>query len=198
MMLWRRAAAGLAAMILAGCGTTVAGAPGPVTAVGDAPVTAQRLDPSVPRVANPRDARNVAACDLLTQAQLASFDADPLTATASEQNTGLRCEWRTRDKLGSLEAVVAAELGTNGFLAGLAQLYSQRDTFDVFEPGELDGFPIVHADRVVNAGDCTIYVGAADDQLFYTAAGYASGETKRCDIARRMASAVLSNLPPLK
>lgn len=192
----RRVALGAVVLVLAGCAGPVAGVPAPAGAP-PAPAAPFTPGPGVPRVARPRDARHIAACDLLTPAQLEGFGVDLATARSSEQNTGLRCEWRARNKLVRFEAVVAAGLGPSGFIPGLSQLYFQRDTYDIFEPGELDGFPIVHADRDVNS-DCTIYVGNADDQVVYTAAGSATGDPKRCDIARAMASALLSNLPPLR
>jgi hypothetical protein len=181
--------------MLAGCGTTMAGIPAPVSPAGTASA-AYEVGPGVPRVARPRDARGVAPCDLLTVAQLEAVGIDPATAKIEQQNTAFRCVWRSRDKLGVFEADNNSEARPNGYIAGLSGLYAVGETFEIFEPGELDGFPIVHADRNVGS-DCTIYVGVADDQLLWTAAGYVKGPQKRCDLALAMASSMISNLPPL-
>jgi hypothetical protein len=189
-------ATALVLLALSGCGTTVAGTPTSASPVADGSVPYE-VGPGVPRVPNPRDARGIAPCDLLTSAQLEAVGIDPATARTEQQNTAFRCVWRSRDKLGGFEADNNSEARPNGYLAGLSSLYVFRETFAVFEPGELDGFPIVHADRDVGS-DCTIYVGVADDQMLWTAAGYVKGPVKRCDLALKMASSMLSNLPPLR
>lgn len=186
----------LLVLMIAGCGTTVTGVPASVSPAGSAAVTYE-VGPGVPRVGDPRDARGIGPCDLLTDAQLDAVGIDPASAKTSQQNTAFRCSWRSRDKLGGFEADNNSDARPNGYIAGLSGLYAVRETFAIFEPGELDGFPIVHADRNVGS-DCTIYVGVADDQMLWTAAGYVKGPQKRCDLALKMASAMVSNLPPMK
>jgi hypothetical protein len=196
----QRIGAVLVLLVAAGCGTTVAEVPAPVppagSAAADSAAAPYEVGPGVPRVARPRDARGIGPCELLTVAQLEAVGIDPATARTSQQNTAYRCSWRSRDKLGVFEADNNAEARPNGYLAGLSGLYAVRETFAIFEPGELDGFPIVHADRNVGS-DCTIYVGVADDQMLWTAAGFVKGPVKRCDLALKLASSMLSNLPPM-
>jgi hypothetical protein len=71
----------------------------------------------------------------------------------------------------------------------------------VFQPGELDGFPVVRAERSDSGDkDCTIYVGIADDQIIWATASFPFDDPPRpsCTVARRMASDMIANLPPLR
>jgi hypothetical protein len=145
-------------------------------------------------VQNPRDARGIAACDLLTAEQQAALGIDPGSAAPASQGEAARCRWRTLDGAGALGVTSATEFA----VGGLEGLYLVRDTYDVFEPAEIDGFPIVHADRGDTGDDaCSIYIGVSDDQLVWTSAGFVASPRSACETARQMASNVLSNLPPL-
>jgi hypothetical protein len=94
--------------------------------------------------------------------------------------------------------VAGVTLATDLSISGLEGLYLVRDTFDVFEPGEVGGHPSVRADRNAN-GRCSIYVAIADDQLLSTDGNLAGRPLPDpCEPSRRMAELVLSNLPDLE
>jgi hypothetical protein len=176
---------------LAGC--AVEGSPGPSTAV--APLPASGTQPKLaPRVLAPRDARGVAACDLLTDAQKQAAGADITTETPLTQGDATRCRWHTADINGSL----LVTSGVDFPVGGLEGLYLVRSTYSVFEPGELDGFPIVRAEPT-DTGDeeCTLYIGIADDQLIWATAGFSFTDRSACVTARRMGSDMIANLPAL-
>jgi hypothetical protein len=122
------------------------------------------------------------------------MDIDPETRTTDLPGAAPRCQWRTRDQSGVLTATSATDFP----VGGLEGLYVVRGTYDIFEPGELGGFPIVRADSGTGEQDCTIYVGVADDQLVWAAAGFLRGGRPPCEAAREMASYMISNLPPLR
>jgi hypothetical protein len=168
---------------------------GPTSAAPTGQPPSGALGPtSAPRVDVPRDARGIAACNLLTDDQQVSLGVDPATAVSTAQGDAGRCRWRTLDGTGSLGVNSAPDFP----VGGLEGLYLVRSTYDVFEPGELQGYPTVRADRA-DTGDsyCTIYVGVADDQLVWTSAAFVGASRSACETARQMASNVLSNLPPL-
>ncbi|GAA1290218.1 hypothetical protein GCM10009609_67560 [Pseudonocardia aurantiaca] len=134
-------------------------------------------------------------CDLLTPAQQAELQIDPASQTTDLPGAAPRCQWRTRDQSGVLTATSATDFA----VGGLEGLYLVRGTYGVFEPGDLDGFPMVRADRQDTGDrDCTIYVGVAEDQLVWAAAGFPFGDRSACAVARQMASYMISNLPPLR
>jgi hypothetical protein len=185
----------LAFGLVTGCATGGTGAISGTPSASPLPVSEADVPTLAPRVPAPRNARGVAACDLLTPVQEAALDVDPATEQASTQGTAIRCEWRTRDGLGVLAVTSAPDLP----VGGLEGLYLVRSTYDVFEPGQLDGFPTVRADRSDSGDDyCTLYVGVADDQLIWAAAGFVASPRSACGAARQMASDMLSNLPPLR
>jgi hypothetical protein len=176
---------------LAGCGA--AGTPAPPSDV--APPTTSAVTPKLaPRVPSPRDARRVAACDLLTDAQKQAAGADLTSETPLTQGAATRCRWHTADGNGSL----LVTSGVDFPVGGLEGLYLVRSTYSVFEPGELDGFPIVRAEPT-DTGDeeCTLYIGIADDQLIWATAGFSFTDRSACVTARRMGSDMIANLPAL-
>lgn len=187
----------MALAALGACAAPVPGAPSPAGSAASTDGAPASAVTDAPRVPNPRDVRGIAACDLLTPAQLNGFGLDPATAKASTQNTALNCGWRTRDGLGSVNVTAGTQFNVNG----LDGLYLLRETYGVFEPGEMDGFPIVRAERndSRSTGDnyCTIYVGVADEQLVWAATGYLKPTPPACDTSRAVMATVLTNLPPL-
>jgi hypothetical protein len=168
------------------CATPVVGSPAPSS-------TPPTLAPPVPE---PRDARGISPCELLTPGQLEELDVDPTTRITDLPGAGPRCQWRTRDGTGVLTVSNGADLPAGGFVGGLEGLYLLRETYRFFEPGEIDGFPVVRADSGIGDATCTINIGVADDQLLVVAVGRAFTDEPPCDTARQVASMVLSNLPP--
>lgn len=185
-------------VMLAIGGCAVGGTASPAGTDQPAAPTSSTPEPGpglAPRVVAPRDVRGIPACDLLTPAQQQALDIDPSTERPYMQGTALRCEWRTLDGEGVLTVTAAPEFP----VGGLEGLYLVRSTYDLFEPGELNGYPTVRADRNDTGDrDCTLYVGVADDQLAWASVGVPFAPGTACVVARQMASDMLSNLPPLR
>lgn len=146
-----------------------------------------------PRVEHPKDARGIGSCDLLTPSQLTDLGLRPDTARPGTSGVGRMCTWASTVMGDPAGLTVATDLT----VGGLESLYRVRDTFDVFEPGEIGGHPSVRADGNRD-GRCSLYVALADDQLM-SADGNLSGRPlpDPCARSRRMAELVLSNLPDL-
>ncbi len=189
----RRLAAALLVVLSAAAGCAMG--QGPVVTGTATPVTSPpQLAPPVPA---PRNARGVAACNLLTTEQKLAVDAELPTEKPAVQGVTTRCGWRAAAGDGSLLVSTAPDFP----VGGLEGLYLVRSTFPVFQPGELDGFPIVRAERSDTGDkDCTIYIGIADDQIIWATASFPFGDRPKpaCAIARQMGSYMIANLPPLR
>lgn len=173
------------ALVAAGCTSPVAGSPS-----GVAPPP-PRFGPTVPQ---PKDARGIPACDLLTPDQLLDLGLLPDTAEPGGDASVPTCGWRSTDPGGA----GGVQLNTALAIPVLDGLYLVRDKFAVYEPLEVAGHPAVHADG--NAGPvCTIYVAISDYQGV-SADGNLGGRPlpDPCAPSRRMAEFILSNLPPLR
>lgn len=183
----RSVVAVLAVIVLTGCSSAAEDAR-PTVSSGPSPYVAVLAPP----VADPRDVRGIAACDLLTAAQKQRFDIDPATENRDRPGDFGGCGWDTTDGEGVLGVV-----GVQTPPVGLDGLYNVREAYPVFEPGEIDGRPIVRADFVDTDGrDCRIFIGVADDQMIQASASYAFQPGRGCEVAREMATVLIANLPP--
>lgn len=147
-----------------------------------------------PPVTDPRDARDIAACELLTVEQKQSVGIDPGDDEQIRPGEDRGCIWTTSDGEGVLSAV-----GVQNPPVGLDGLYRVRDEYPVFEPGQIAGRPIVRADLVdTDDRDCRIFIGVADDQMIQASAKFAFQPGRGCEVAREMAEAMIANLPPAR
>jgi hypothetical protein len=170
-----------------------------LTACGLLPTGPTRppLLPETPRVAEPRDLRGIPPCRLLTPTQITDLGLDPSTAEPDEFHSTYDCYIDSADtsKSAAIASAYQFEVG------GLDRLYRNRqlllDGDGIFVPGTLDGFPTVITDAN-SADDCALNVGVADDQvlLIDTDVDHYLSTVHACDLARDVASAVLTNLPP--
>lgn len=145
-----------------------------------------------PRVPHPKDARGIAACDLLTPTQLADLGLRPESARPSEIPSAKICTWTDGGN-----NIASLMISADGIVSGLAGPYALHDTFASFEPETVAGHPAARA--VLGTGaSCALWVGVADDRLL-TVEGNVAGRAlpDPCARSRQMAEMVLSNLPPL-
>lgn len=142
----------------------------------------------------PKDARGVAPCDLLTDAQLGELS---LLADTAEEYSGpatRSCSW-----LSAVDDTNPAglELATDTAIAALDTIYISRDLLVNFTELEISGHPAVRADYNPD-GSCTIYTAIADHQAVSTEGnGAGRPQPDPCALSVRMAELILSNLPPL-
>lgn len=159
------------------------------------PPVADRFTPDIPaelRVREPKDARGLDPCLLLTGDQLAGFGLDPATARSNQARYGAGCLWQYRD--GSTTAGV--DLTTNPRASKLPDIYRLRDNYDVVEILQIGGHPVLRADRYAT-GECNLALALAlaDDQILGVNAYY-DGRVlpDPCAPARRMAELIIANL----
>lgn len=168
-----------AAMLLAGCAsTTGTSAPTEVPAVA-------------PTVADPKDARGIEPCALLTSAQAVSLGLDPARAEAGATADLVDCIWWA---VQPPVISVAVSIDTNPTRRGLTDTYLKRSTFQIFEPLVVDGYPAVRAEVGLSV-DCTIYLGLSDTQDLRVDVG-ARSPADTCGLVKRAISAMLTNIPP--
>jgi hypothetical protein len=200
MKSWNGVAAAVAlAVALAGCADMAGDAP-PATTAAAPPTSSEataRFDASTPeelRARDPKDARGIPVCELLTRDQLLQLGLDPATARPNSFLRGDGCSWRLADD--STRAAVGLTIDPQAYK--LPDFYRIRDSFQVFEILEVAGHPAVRADGEPT-GECTLNVAISDVQIL-TTEGYLDGRVlpDPCAPARRMAELVLSNLPPLQ
>lgn len=190
-----RTRSAIAAVILLVLGTSLSGC-SPVAQVADeepesnAPASASALPvQTVPKVVQPLDSRDVRACLIFDSDQLLSLDLAGSTATNGSTPNASACDWRSND------ASFSAGIALSGS-RDLDLYYAIRETFPVFEPEEVSGYPAV---RVSNAdgASCVILVGNSDDQaLSARADGLGGPRRDYCSVARDVARAALQSLPP--
>jgi hypothetical protein len=179
----------LAGLALAACSTSTPAPSPPASPLSTEATPSFPPVSGVPIVNRPLDSSGIRACQALTAQQLQSLKLAADTASDRSNENASACNWTARD--GSFEAGLA--LST---MRDLELYYSVRDSFPIFEPEVIAGYPSVRVSEV-NSGSCVILVGNAADQSFSARAGGFSGPLRDlCAAARDIASAALTSLPP--
>ena len=208
MSVLRRVAA-VAALVLAlgGC-SAPAPEPLPTDTPPAAPATAPTSDavpadhpdavPPELRVPEPKDARGIPVCDLLTPGQLTALGLVPETANEVRVDAAAAgCDW-----------AVAAEPGDRAGIGvritevpALVGYYRIRDVYADFEPITVSGHPGFRYSRNPGSG-CVHGIAIADHQYLDTDGSSLNppgeADPDPCSRTRRMAEMALSNLPPLR
>ncbi|MGQ0573824.1 MAG: DUF3558 family protein [Pseudonocardia sp.] len=145
------------------------------------------------RVPEPKDARGIRACDLLTPAQLAEVGLRAETGERVPTSQGDQCASQTVE--GDLEIV---GIGSNTGLRnpGLPGVYVNARGASLFEPITIAGHPGARL-RLRPGSGCEVTAASSDDQLV-GANGAESPRDGSDDCARyeRITELILSNLPP--
>jgi hypothetical protein len=175
-------------LALAACSSTTSGAPSG-TPVRTVPSSPSAEVPAAPAVDRPLDLYGIAGCAVLSPEKLQALDLLPRSAADESNGNASACSWTSTGE--SFNATVA--------LSGARDLrlfYRMRETFNFFEPESVGGYPAVRVSDA-NSGSCLILVGNADDQSFSAQVGGLGGPQQDwCEVARRVAGAVLTSLPP--
>lgn len=193
-------AALLAVAVVTGCAATTVGSGAPAPPAGTpapttSPVPKKEPPQYAPAVSEPKDARGIAACDLITDAQLVELELRPETAEETSIPGSTRsCTWSSAVDVANPAGL---ELNDDTTIPALDGLHLVRDVFFTYEPLEVAGHPAVRTDYN-DFGDCTIATAIADYQGVTTEGnGDGSNTADPCGRSIRMAEAILSNLPPL-
>ncbi|MGE0298881.1 MAG: DUF3558 domain-containing protein [Pseudonocardia sp.] len=191
--LWRVWLLAWLVAVLTGCAVGLSGggaAPGAPTADADG------FPSDVPielKVREPKDARGIGPCELLTVAQQKELGLDPSTAKPAADGLAQTCFWHYPRKVDYASIAVSTD-PTGGKLPGLWRLFHDDPNYEQFE---VAGHPAVRR-NVDPDGYCDITVAIADLQtVVVTATADLTPRPDPCAPSRRMAELILSNLPPL-
>jgi hypothetical protein len=151
------------------------------------------------RVRHPKDARGIPVCDMLTDAQLVELGLQPGTARSKPFDRFVNfCGWRIAGSRYDMTGIGVRVDSEHPALLGIYRIHQAGPPFHRFEPTEIAGYPAVEA-QTGPTSECEVNVGIADDQLLGVGdTTYVDGVPVPCDHARRIAEAVLANLPPMR
>jgi Protein of unknown function (DUF3558) len=202
---WPGAAASVIAassvLMLTGCaGATSA----PTPATLRPPVTLRpsptRAVSPIPPVNNPRDitAMTRRPCDLLTPQQATGFRLDlPGDQLAGLHDT-LRCQWTTTT--GSAREIVRmVQVSLSADNAAFEAAYSQDRGLAFFELTNITGYPAIVTRTNPNLPICTVKIKVAEQQSIsadYEDKALNKNPQQSCEVGKRVAAAVLANVPP--
>jgi hypothetical protein len=178
---------------LAGCST---GANPPQESSPSSP--AQVTSP-IPPVKDPRDVAALARrpCELLTAQQATQFGLD-LPPRQYDAGLGdLGCEWTTRTRERETIRSVSVSTFTNNPTLDVA--YNKDRNRPSFELTDIAGYPAIVSRTNADLPICDIDVKPAERQSFsltYEAEEFRKNPEQSCELAKRVAAAVLMNLPP--
>lgn len=165
--------------VLAGCGQ------------GTEPTGAE----AIPRVDTPHNIGPIAdrTCELLTPQQAARFGLDRPPRQIRGRLGNVECEWRSSD------AAVWVYISTFTNRLTLEEVYNQRARLPYFELTRVGGFPAIISRTDASLPVCDIDVKPAERQsvtVTYDATRFNNAPQQGCVEGRRVAEAVLANLPP--
>lgn len=186
-----------AVLMVTGCSTppSVGGTPGPTTSSSNA------LPPGTPNVAHPLDttAFQKAPCSVLTATQLQQLTITTAGQPDLTDPLGPVCHWHNQTGPSKIDLTVY--IGASG--QGLSGPYSQKDSYQVFEPQQdIGGYPalIAMTDDARPQGDCQIGVGASNTQelsiegQLKTGADASPDVSNPCPRVRAVAEAVIATI----
>lgn len=184
-------------IMLAAC---AGGSNAPVPAATPRPSATQAPGPTPPLVGSPRDltAMTRRPCDLLTMQQAIGFQLD----LPADQLTGLhgtlRCKWTTTT--GTAQEIVRmldVSLSVNNPAFDTA--YTRDRGLPLFEVITIDGYPTIVTMTSAKLPICTVKMKVAEQQsvsVDYEDKTLNKSPQQSCEIGKRVAAAVLTNVPP--
>lgn len=202
---WASAAASMitasAVIMLAGC----AGAshpppaaiprPGPTQAAGPTQAVGPILPVDKPRDITPMTQR---PCDLLTPAQATGFQLD----LPADQLTGLRgtlrCKWTTTTG-SQVEIVRMLDVSLSVNTPAFDVAYNQYRGLPLFDVTTIAGDPAIVAMANPKLPICMVKLKVADQQSIsvdYEDKALNKNPQQSCEVGKRVAAAVLTNVPP--
>lgn len=185
-------------IMLAGCGGT-SHAPAPASAPTSPQPSPRPTVSPIPPLNNPRDitAMTQRPCDLLTAQQATGFQldlpADQLTGTHGTQ----RCKWTTttspaREIVRMLD--VTLSLSNRDFDVA----YDRERGLPVFEVTSISGYPAIVTMTNGILPICAVRIKVAEQQSIfvdYEDKSLNKNTRQSCEISKRIAAAVLTNVP---
>lgn len=156
------------------------------------PVTA--ATPEEFRVKEPRDARGIGYCDLLTRGQLLDLGLIPDTALPAQGvGSAGRCSWVYADDALNRAVVTVRTDSPNPVFYGYYRIRGANARYELID--NVAGHPAASYNPGELVG-CVVTVGVADDQGIEAQSNALAPPTPEdCGRSRRMAELILANLP---
>lgn len=193
------------AMLTACAGATTAPATSPVTPPATAPAEIPRPNPlqaapPIPALKNPRDVTAVSGrpCELLTSQQATGFRLDLPPDQLSGLHGTMRCMWTTTTTPArAIVRIVDVNTSTDG--PALEVIYDRDRGLPFFELTDIAGDPAIVTRSNATLPICAIKIKTAEGQSLsvnYEDKELAKNPQNSCEIGKRVAAAVLMNVPP--
>lgn len=191
------------ALLLSGCG---ADEPGEPTTGGSEPTNGQPTvdvgtESNAPEVTAPTVSRPISSldrykqdpCKILTRSQIEQLGYNNTVKRDLNWDNGPHCDWRDKET----NSVAITVL--NDQPQGLTGIYSNKDSFEYFEPTEVAGYPALVAGLIDNRdnGACAMDVGVTDEQVITLTASMLPGtpDAKRpCEVLKRAAKMAVNTM----
>ncbi|WP_198042895.1 MULTISPECIES: DUF3558 domain-containing protein [Actinoalloteichus] len=142
-----------------------------------------------PGVPSPKNIDGLAPCDFLTSDQAADLDLPAAGQEGATLAGSPECRW------GDVNVGLTVAIYVETHDLNLSGIYSQEDSFAVFEPTEIAGHPAVMTSRVESNFGCDTYFGVNDDQLIVVSANVGSrDDLEPCEWGSSVAAAMAENL----
>ena len=175
----------LATLIIGGCSSD-AQAP-------DQAQAPERFGAPIPTLPLDGTAQTERPCGLLNESQLQAFGLQPDGRIQQLPLGAPACVWQGP---GFSREVSAAVIVDRDYLV---DTYRSRSMYQVFEPVSVGGQPAVAQQTTAQALTCTVTTGIAVGQAVdVSSTEFGDAPATPCEIARRVAEAVVANLPPLQ
>jgi Protein of unknown function (DUF3558) len=143
-----------------------------------------------PKVANPKNLKNVPACQLLSSSQLQDLGATAAPKTSKSLWGEDECQWINDD----ISIYLSPDTTQD---KGLAIVYANMAGSSSFQQLTVSGYPAVRTEK--QDISCSISIGTSDTQLFMvdlTVTGVKrANHDDPCALSEKVAADVLSNLP---
>lgn len=148
----------------------------------------------IPRVQKPRDITAVAnrPCEFLNPQQAAVFGLDRPPRQIQGRLGNVECEWR------SSKADVWVYISTFTNRLTLEEVYARRESLPYFELTRIGGYPAILSRTDETLPVCDIDIKPAERQsvtVSYDSTEFNKQPQQGCVMGRRVAEAVLRNLP---
>ncbi|WUL69938.1 DUF3558 domain-containing protein [Amycolatopsis sp. NBC_00345] len=194
------AAVAVAAFAAAGCSSATEGAAEP-SPVSSSAANSSAAGPAVP---NPLDPARYLAdpCAAVPPDVLAALryttPGEATLAGSPRATAGPGCGWDIGAEGLSVQIIFGTANRDKG-IGGIAGIYRAKDSgqYAFAEPAPaVEGYPAVFGDRLDRRaqGNCTLWVGLADDLAFAAASMGYQGNQDSCQVAEKVAAAVVSTL----
>lgn len=158
-------------------------------------IPAQGAHHPIPPVENPRNIAAIAErpCGLLKPKQAAEFGLDLPPRQLAGKLGNVECEWRSS----GLDVWVYISTFTDKLT--LEEVYDRREVLPYFEITEIGGYPAIVSRTVATLPVCDIDIKPAERQsvtVTYDSTTLHKTPQQGCVVGKRVAEAVLENLPP--